>query len=503
MASNDPAAPLFRRAGTSRSDFSNNEELRGTLQRRLRAVTWVSAVFNLGAALSGLFSTYMRARTASNPFSVGSSIFYVLIGVVFLLVAQLLRPSRPRSVRWLRWYEAVLFGIGAVSIIALNNYDYSTIRGLYELAPIDIALGHASYWTFQIVAYGVLIPNSSRRTAIALALFVAGALVADAIAIATGNLPTSLVPLVFIIKLLVLSLSSFIVWFGSYRYETVARREAAARELGQYTLGAPIGAGGMGEVFRGEHRMLRRPVAIKFINSEQAGSNEALMRFEREAQATAQLTHPNTVQVFDYGRADDGTFFCVMEYLDGRTLDAIVRRDGPMAPARAVHVLTQLCGALAEAHDRGLVHRDIKPGNVIVGPRGGVPDVAKLLDFGLVTTHRVDGSSSGVTQVGAIVGTPEYMSPEQCSGADAVGPASDLYSLGALGYFLVAGRSPFAGRNVMQMLAAQMYETPPAPSTIVPNLPAELDAILMKALAKDPAERFRDAREMAADLAGV
>ena len=245
----------------------------------------------------------------------------------------------------------------------------------------------------------------------------------------------------------------------------------------------------MGDVFRGEHRMLRRPVAIKLISAEQAGSPDALARFEREAQATAQLTHPNTVQLFDYGRSEDGTFYCVMELLDGETLEKIVERDGPMIVSRAVRVLIQLCGALAEAHDRGLVHRDIKPSNVILDNRGGMPDVAKLLDFGLVTARgagTADPMGVTLTQTGMIVGTPEFMSPEQCGDPNEISPSSDPYSLGALGYFLVTGRSPFAGRNSMQMLAAHLYEMPPVPSAHVADIPPELDAILMRALRRIP-----------------
>jgi len=169
-------------------------------------------------------------------------------------------------------------------------------------------------------------------------------------------------------------------------------------------------------------------------------------------------------------------------------------------------VLTQLCGALAEAHDRGLVHRDIKPSNVILGNRGGMPDVAKLLDFGLVTTRgagAADAKSATLTQIGMIVGTPEFMSPEQCGDPREIGPSSDLYSLGALGYFLIAGRSPFAGRNPMQMLAAHLYEIPPLPSTFVDIIPDELDGLLMRALAKDPAARFESARMMATALENI
>jgi serine/threonine-protein kinase len=264
-------------------------------------------------------------------------------------------------------------------------------------------------------------PGTVRRTIGALVLIHLAAVIPDSWSLANGWLPAAYAPLVFGTKCVALGAVSLGVGFGSYRYERVVKRAAAARDLGPYTIVRPLGAGGMGEVFLAEHRLLRRPVAIKRISPGQAGSPDALTRFEREATAVAQLTHPNTVQVFDYGRADDGTFSCVMEYLDGDTLDVLVQRDGPLSVARTVHVLVQLCGALAEAHGRGLVHRDIKPGNVILGSRGGVPDVATLLDFGLVIERTpLTDSDPRVTAAGYVVGTPEYMSPEQCDAESGV-----------------------------------------------------------------------------------
>lgn len=502
----NPAPSRFRRASSQHDDFSNSEDLRATLQRRLRAVAWVCAAYNGGGAIFGMLSPIMRARTANAPLSAGSSYLYAIVAVAFVIAAQLLRPATPRPVGRLRIYETLIFTFGSALFVALDVFDYSTLQGVYAKAPIDIALGMGSFPIFLMVAYGVLIPNPARRAAVAMVLFGLAGVAPDVWALATGLLPMSIAPIVFGFKGTLLTITGLIIWFGSYRYEAVVRSEAAARELGQYVLGEPLGSGGMGDVYHGEHRMLRRPVAIKLISAEQAGSPDALARFEREAQATAQLTHPNTVQLFDYGRSDDGTFYCVMELLDGETLDTIVGRDGPMHVGRAVHVLTQLCGALAEAHDRGLVHRDIKPSNVILGNRGGMPDVAKLLDFGLVTTRGVGTANTTgqtLTQVGMIVGTPEFMSPEQCGDPHEIGPSSDLYSLGALGYFLVAGRSPFAGRNSMQMLAAHLYELPPSPSTFADGIPEELDTLLMRALAKDPAARFESARSMATALESI
>jgi eukaryotic-like serine/threonine-protein kinase len=192
----------------------------------------------------------------------------------------------------------------------------------------------------------------------------------------------------------------------------------------------------MGEVYLAEHLLLRRPCAIKLIRIDRAGDAESLLRFEREAQATAALTHQNTVQVYDYGHTDDGTFYYVMEYLSGLTLDELVQRYGPAPASRTIHILRQICGALAEAHARGLIHRDIKPSNIIVGERGGLPDVAKLLDFGIVQRLDLLRKERQVFR-GEVMGTPIFMSPEQASGAEPVAAARDIYSLGAPRFPLV------------------------------------------------------------------
>jgi serine/threonine-protein kinase len=495
MHESRPASVLFRHADAGRASFGGDEELRALLQRRLRAICWIILAATFGQALIVLGFSDVVARRV--PAAAGSPLRNLVVGALFLVVALALAPSRPRGLRALRGIEGVVFALGAWLNISLNWFDYGTLQGVYERAPIDVALGQTSYWVATMVMYATLIPNTARRTARVLAVLAVIPLLVHVAAFGAGLMPASIAPLVVVSSALMLLITGVTLTFGSYRYELVARREAAARELGQYVLGEQIGSGGMGDVFRGEHRMLRRPVAIKLISPEQAGSPEAIARFEREAQAVALLTHPNTVQVFDYGRAEDGTFYSVMEYLPGETLDAIVRRDGPLLVPRAVHVLRQLCGALAEAHAQGLVHRDIKPGNVMLGERGGVTDVAKLLDFGLVITRRPGSDEAKLTSAGMMVGTPEFMSPEQCGDEEgAIGPQSDLYSLGALGYFLVTGRSPFAGRGAVQMLAAHVYETPAAPSSIVPAVPPSLDAILLRCLAKRPEERFADAAEL-------
>jgi serine/threonine-protein kinase len=251
----------------------------------------------------------------------------------------------------------------------------------------------------------------------------------------------------------------------------------------------------MGEVYLAEHTLLRRPCAVKLIRPAVGGGVVPAARFEREVRATAALTHPNTVEIYDYGRADDGTFYYAMEYLPGLTLEQLAERAGPLPPGRAVHLLRQVCGALAEAHAAGLVHRDVKPANVLVCTRGGIRDFVKLLDFGLV--RGTDPDAGRLTQLGAVAGTPEYMSPEQAEGQDDLDGRSDLYSLGAVAYFLLTGGPPFRRANPVQLLLAHARDPVPPPA----GVPADLAAVVLRCLEKDRDRRFADAAALDAALA--
>jgi serine/threonine-protein kinase len=303
------------------------------------------------------------------------------------------------------------------------------------------------------------------------------------------------------LKVMMLLVAASVVTFGAHRIETLRREAAAARKLGQYQLRHCLGVGGMGEVHLAEHVLLRRPCAIKLIRPERVGVAKNLQRFEREVQTTATLTHPNTVQIFDYGHAEDGTFYYVMEYLPGLTLEQLVKQHGPLPVARVVHFLRQVCGALREAHAAGLIHRDIKPGNIMICERGGFHDVAKLLDFGLVLDQRLGPDGERLTHEGAIAGTPAYMSPEQALGREDLDARSDIYGVGCLAYFLLTGQPPFAGRSAVEMLAAHLYE-PPAPLTNRrPDVTEEVQTVVLRCLAKNPAERFASAQDLGRALA--
>ncbi|MBL9025525.1 MAG: serine/threonine protein kinase [Myxococcales bacterium] len=266
----------------------------------------------------------------------------------------------------------------------------------------------------------------------------------------------------------------------------------AARSIGPYVLHECLGEGGMGVVFRATHALLKRETAIKLVGSGRE-DGATIERFEREVVQTARLTHPNTVAIYDYGRTGDGAFYYAMEFLDGLNLEELVRIAGPLPPGRVTQLLAQVCGSLEEAHELGLVHRDIKPANIVVTCRSGSPDLIKVLDFGLVKD--LDEVST-VSTMGQLIGTPATMSPEAIANPKLVGPATDLYALGAVGFFLLTGRPVFEGETVIAVCAHHLHDQPPTPSSIRPEVPAALDSIILSALAKKIEERPGSARAL-------
>ncbi len=266
-----------------------------------------------------------------------------------------------------------------------------------------------------------------------------------------------------------------------------------AKALGQYVIDAKIGTGGMGEVFLAHHAMLRRPTAIKLLRAESSGDLRAQSRFQQEVRLTSQLTHPNTIEIFDYGRTPEGIFYYAMEFLEGFTLDALVQQFGPVDPRRVVHILLQACGSLGEAHRRGLLHRDVKPSNMMLTERGGVFDTLKLLDFGLAREVTEGAQSSD-----AIAGTPMYIAPEVILSADAGSPSTDLYALGAVGYYLLAGTTIFAGGTTVEIFERHLTEEVEFPSRrLGRELPEDLETVILSCLAKDPADRPASADALA------
>ncbi len=271
------------------------------------------------------------------------------------------------------------------------------------------------------------------------------------------------------------------------------------RKLGQYRLEHRIGEGGNGAVYRARHAFLRRPTAVKLMHPEFARTDQAKARFEHEVQAMSSLTHPNTVSVYDYGQTPDGTLYYAMEYLPGLTLDRLVQA-GPVPASRVIHILRQVCGSLGEAHDKGLVHRDIKSANIMLCERGGVLDVVKVLDFGLV--KELQHTDAELTQAGTLVGTPLFMAPELIEAPDRASPRSDVYAVGAVAYQLLAGRHVFEGASAVEICAAHLQQQPVPPSQRTDQpIPPDLEAVILACLAKQPENRPADAKALETRLA--
>jgi serine/threonine-protein kinase len=302
--------------------------------------------------------------------------------------------------------------------------------------------------------------------------------------------PMRYLTLAFGIVLTLLTIALLAVAWSALVVRRLKREVGDARMLGQYRLEREIGEGGMGRVFLARHALLKRPTAVKMLKPHMA-TDEIVARFEREVQLASQLLHPNTVEVYDYGRTREGVFYYVMEYLEGETLDKIVSQHGAMPIARALHVLKQICAALRVAHGRSLVHRDVKPHNIMLCRRGGEYDVVKILDFGLVKdTDR--GQSRDLTQYQRVLGTPRYMAPERIRNAADADARSDIYSVGAVAYFLVTGRELFDGAEEHDLTYQVLHTTAPRPSEAGAEVPRRFDDLVARCLAKERTERPHD-----------
>ncbi|NUQ65068.1 MAG: serine/threonine protein kinase [Pirellulales bacterium] len=289
---------------------------------------------------------------------------------------------------------------------------------------------------------------------------------------------------------------------ASVRRITALKRQIDdSRVLGPYTLARQIGEGGMGCVYLARHALLKRPAAVKLLKREVAGE-QALARFQREVQIASQLTHPNTIAIYDYGRTPEGVFYYAMEYLPGIHLGQLVSIAGALPASRAVYLLRQVCSSLREAHERGLVHRDIKPQNIMLCRRGGEADFVKILDFGLVKP--IEPSDTEITRPGMIAGTPLYLAPERLRDPSLVDPRSDLYAIGAVGFYLLTGREVFPASSNVEALHAAVHSAPSPPSQYATGeIPPDLDRLVLDCLAKEPACRPPDVAAVIERLDGI
>jgi hypothetical protein len=277
------------------------------------------------------------------------------------------------------------------------------------------------------------------------------------------------------------------------------KAERTVKHLGQYTLEEKIGEGGMGSVYRARHAFLRRPTAVKMLNRDKV-TEGTLGRFEREVQLTSRLSHPNTIAVYDYGRTPEGVFYYAMEYLEGLTLEDLVQQFGPLPDGRVLNILQQVCGSLAEAHEVGLIHRDVKPANIILTARAGIADFVKVLDFGLVKTADPDEQGK-LTQANVTVGTPHYMSPEAVERPDTITALSDVYAIGAVGYYLLTGTPVFSGKTVLDICMKHVRAVPDPPSKrLGREVTPAVEALILRCLAKAPRDRPPSTRALMEEL---
>jgi serine/threonine-protein kinase len=492
----DATGPYIPTAPADRPDG----EIQRLLRKRLRVIVLILAAF-YAAQLTRSVSIHLH-WLAGPPVRWPVLTFFALILATAIGFAVVLWSGRPVSLRGLRAIELVTFLQMAAFAAWITQAELRSewVRRYVTADDLDgmvlTSRAHALNWFALIVLYGTLIPNTWRRcAAVAGAMALTPLAVGAAVGLTDETLRTRLLPGYLTDIVLWVAAAVAIAVYGCYRIELLHREVAEARQLGQYQLPRKLGVGGMGEVWLAEHRLLKRPCAVKFIRPDLAAHPSTAARFEREVRAITALTHFNTIRVYDYGRADDGGFYYVMEYLAGPTLDALVKQAGPLDPARVVYVLRQVCGALAEAHAAGLVHRDIKPGNVIVAALGGQYDVAKLLDFGLVQDLAV-GADDRLTQMGTVLGTPAYMCPEQAGGGAAVDARGDVYSLGAVAFFALTGRPPFEAQTVGAYLSAHLTKPAPDVTEVRKDVPADLAAIVARCLAKNPTDRFQTVGEL-------
>ncbi|WP_437654244.1 serine/threonine-protein kinase [Sorangium sp. So ce1182] len=465
-------------------------------EQAVRRVAWMSLCTVVVGAFGFIVSELVPSLQLG-PHRIRFAVYlpFMLVSAALFVVARrrLLSPSRIVDLSFA--YKV----LGAASIAVVSNAQP------WPAGPMLPGWSPVAIW---VLMFPIIVPGPSVRTLFTstLAILTEPAFLWVLVRSGFMELPSRDAMIRrFFPSVIALALSVFVsrVVFG------LGRKLDAARELGSYRLVERLGGGGMGEVWRAKHRMLARPAAVKLIRPEaiQGGAasyGTAKLRFEREAQATAALRSPHTIGIFDFGVARDGSFYYVMELLDGMDLETLVKLDGPQPPARVVHLLRQACHSLHEAHKAFLVHRDIKPANLFLCRYGADLDFLKVLDFGLVAERRKDVAPSKLTEDNAITGTPAFMAPEVVLGDSPVDGRTDIYALGCVAYWLLTGALVFEAETAMKMVLLHATEAPVAPSKrAARTIPPALDRIVLDCLEKDPARRPRSARELSERLAAL
>jgi serine/threonine-protein kinase len=473
--------------------------------RRLQASALLYALaYFLASFGPTLLIPAARARLFADPWhwlpnmlSVGGALFFA---------GFIARPSLSAKQKLYAGLCFEVLGALGIAVAEYANVAAPIMRG--DLGAYGFGL---SWVAVFVILFAIMVPTPPAVTVISSMISVATVPLVYAVGMAQGdNLRLGPSPFFFMLVFpyLVIVMMSYVGSRIVYRLGTQVRE---AREMGSYRLVERLGEGGMGEVWRAQHRLLARPAAIKLIRPEMLGardpeSRELLVRrFEREAQATALMRSPHTMALYDYGIAEDGTFYYVMELLDGVDLDEMVKRFGPLPPERAVYLLQQMCESLAEAHEGGLIHRDIKPANLHACRYGREVDFIKILDFGLVKREaRPNADAQVATAEGTPSGTPAFMSPEQALGDGRVDARSDLYAVGCVAYWLLTGTLVFKGATLMETIVMHIHKEPEPPSRRARfSIPYELEELVMACLAKNPGDRPQSADELSARLAAV
>ena len=469
---------------------------------RLRILALLYAfVFFMAGIFPALLFPGDRARFLGSFAQWGPSVIGI---VVALLVAAVIRSPR------LSLPTAMNIGLAfeIASSYAIAAAEFADPMGL-EMHQGFMGLSWVAVW---VVLFTVVVPTSPRRALLAALASVSSVPVIIGVMMASDITSFRIDPAQFFLGLVFPYLLVVgMAYVGArvvYQLGTEVKR---ARELGSYHLEEKLGEGGMGEVWRARHRMLARPAAIKLIRPSVAGdghagvSDEAVRRFEREAQVIARLRSPHTVELFDFGMATDGTFYYVMELLDGLDANTLLRRFGPIPSDRAVYLLSQVCHSLSEAESCGLVHRDIKPANIFLCRYGEEYDFVKVLDFGLVKAFDEPADQGpALTRENLVQGTPAFIAPEQALGQSTLDGRVDIYATGCVAYWLLTGQLVFTAETSMGLLMHHIH-TPPLPPSARSELPIPpaLDRLVLSCLAKDPADRPQSAKELSRRLAEV
>jgi len=445
----------------------------------------------------------------------------LLLGATSLGMVVICRRVRPR-VHWFAWIAGG-YEVMTAALLGAALYGWQTLLSAAAIQhwiqngreePFGLGAGEVPWVGVLILVFGVAVPMKPMQQlfsgALASATLVAWVLLSLVMVPVPAGLETAIEKLTVPVLLAVVLPSLLCVGIGymaARQIRQLSVRLQEAHELGSYRLIEKLGSGGMGEVWRAQHQMLARPAAIKLLRNIRTDPDDPraatlLERFEREVQATSQLRSPHTVEVYDYGFTAEGVFYYVMELLDGTDLEDLIAASGPQPPARVIGILQQAASSLAEAHSLGLVHRDVKPANVMVCRVGLEEDFVKVLDFGLVKAVASGQEGPALTAEFSFAGTPAYAAPEVAkNGAIHATGQSDLYSLACVGYWLLTGQQVFPGGTPIQILSKHVSDRPPPPSQHLPApLPDDLEGLIMRCLAKDPSARPAGAVGFLAEL---